>query len=408
MRASAGSSLARSSERLTVLDGLRGLCLVVMLMSHLQLTGGFALYALHPGQVGFVQSAQGFFFISGLLVGLVHIRTCERGDCGAVRRRLWWRALVLYGWNLGLLVAVLGLAKAVPLSWAVYRWWLAELVEPGGSVTLLAALLLYQPVYLDILPQYIFFLLVSPLFLWWLARRNWVAPVACVLASWLLVQLGGHKPLEEALLAALTVIDPDPAIKGAFNPFAWQILFLSGLILGAATWVWRLDWATIFHPRRREVVILALVILAICAIWRLMFTVGLMPDEILERLKVLEHRRELGPLSVLNLAAFAWVFAWLLVAAPRARGALRGLGEALWRLLCNRFLVLLGRHALPVFAFHVVLCYALRAVDWWYGPFGPPLPSLIALFAIASLALPALVAEALRGKATALRPVGAG
>lgn len=408
MRAGAGHSHARSSERLTVLDGLRGLCLVLMLLSHLQLTGGFALYALHPGQIGFVQSAQGFFFVSGLLVGLVHIHACQRGDIATTRRRLWRRALALYGWNLGLLVVVLALAGTVPLSWAVYRWWLGELVEPGGSVTLLAALLLYQPVYLDILPQYIFFLLVSPLFLWWLARRNWVAPVACVLATWLMVQLGAHKPLEEALLAALTVIDPDPAIKGAFNPFAWQIVFFSGLTLGAATKVWRLDWATILRPERRELVLLAIVVLVICAFWRLIFTVGLIPDEILERLKVLEHRREFGPLSVLNLAAFAWVLTWLLVAAPRAEGPPRALGSAAWRLLGNRFLVLLGRHALPVFAFHVVLCYALRAVDWWYGPFVAPLPSLIALLAIVSLAMPALVAEALRGKATALRPVGAG
>lgn len=408
MRAGAGPSQARATERVAVLDGLRGLCLVFMLMSHLQLTDGFALYALHPGQLGFVQSAQGFFFVSGLLVGFVHIRACERGDCAAVRRRLWGRALLLYGWNLGLLVAVLGLANAVPLSWAVYRWWLGELVEPGGSVTLLAALLIYQPVYLDILPQYIFFLLISPWLLRWLARKNWVAPVACVLATWLMVQLGAHKPLESALLAALTVIDPEPALKGAFNPLAWQIVFFSGLILGAVTMVWRLDWATILRPERRELVVLALVVLAICAAWRLMFTVGLMPDEILERLKVLEHRREFGVLSVLNLAAFAWVFAWLLVAAPRADGALRALGSAVRRLLGSGSLVLLGRHALPVFAFHVVLCYALRAVDWWYGPFVAPLPSLIALLAVASLAIPAFVAEALRGKAVALRPVGAG
>ncbi len=408
MRGRAAQDHGGSSERVTALDGLRGLCLVLMLMSHLQLSGGFALYALHPGQIGFVQSAQGFFFVSGLLVGLVHVRACERGDAAAVRRRLWRRALTLYGWNLGLLVVVLGLASAVPLSWAVYRWWLGELVEPGGSVTLLAALLLYQPVYLDILPQYIFFLLVSPLFLRWLARRNWVAPVACVLTSWLLVQLGGHKPLEEALLAALAVIDPEPAIKGAFNPFAWQIVFFSGLILGAATRVWRLDWPAILRPERRELLMLALVVLAICAVWRLLFTLGLMPDEILERLKVLEHRREFGPLSVLNFAAFAWVLTWLLVAAARAEGAMRALAFATWRLLDNRFLVLLGRHALPVFAFHVVLCYALRALDWWYGPFTAPLPSLIASLAIASLAIPAVVMEALRRKATAPRPLGAG
>lgn len=41
----------------------------------------------------------------------------------------------------------------------------------------------------------------------------------------------------------------------------------------------------------------------------------------------------------------------------------------------------------------MVLVYALVAVDWHFGPFGPAMKTLIALAAIASLALPARLHE---------------
>ena len=155
----------------------------------------------------------------------------------------------------------------------------------------------------------------------------------------------------------------------------------------------------------RRPVVLALALLVVFAAWRILFNVGLMPEELVERLKVLEHRREFGFVCLLNFAAFAWVVAWGLVAGPRSEHrAARRLAAGLNRLFALPFLVLIGRHALPVFAFHVLLVYAIRPLDWWYGPFPEPVASLIGVAVIASLAIPALLAEQRGGTVAAARP----
>lgn len=373
---------------------MRGLALAMMTLAHLGLGDGMLVARLHIGELGFVQSAQGFFFLSGLLVGHVHIRAFTEGRARQARLRLWRRALTLYAWNLGLLVAVLLMAKLDPLSWAVYQWWLEDLSEPERPSAVLAALMLYQPVYLDILPQYVLFMLAAPLILAWLAAGRWALAASVVITSWLLVQLGAHQLLQVPLVGTLRLVDPDYTPKGAFNPFAWQLVFFAGLIGAALVRMRAFDLRRLFRPERLDLVLVALAVLVVFAAWRLLFNLGLMPDELVERLKVLEHRREFGFVCLVNFAAFAWVVAWGLVAAPHATHvAARRLGTGLCWLFNRPYLVLVGRHALPVFAFHVVLMYAIRPFDWRYGPFPEPLASLIGLAAVASLLLPALLAE---------------
>ncbi|MFO1067043.1 MAG: OpgC domain-containing protein [Geminicoccaceae bacterium] len=384
----------RKLGRLEAIDGMRGLSLAMMVLGHIGLSGGMLLSRLHLGELGFVQSAQGFFFVSGLLVGLIHIRPYAEGNGQLARGRLLRRALTLYAWNLGLLIAVLLLAKLVPLSWAVYQWWLEDLAEPEKPSAVLAALMLYQPVYLDILPQYVLFLLASPLVLAWVADGRWALALTLSGACWLLVQLGAHQLVQAPVVDALRTIDPEYMPKGAFNPLAWQIVFVTGLVAGAMVRLGQLDPARLFRPERTELVVLSLVLLAAFAGWRLLFNAGLMPDELVERLKVLEHRREFGVVCLLNFAAFGWLVAWSLVAGPRSpHAAARQFAAFLHWLFARPFFVLLGRHALPVFAFHVVLVYAIRPFDWWYGPFPEPMASLIGLAVVVSLALPAVLAE---------------
>src|SRR3954447_15029973 len=100
--------------RIKVIDGLRGACLLFMTLTHLNFGREYALGYLHFRKLGFADSAQGFIFLSGLLVGLVGMRAHARGGIGAVVRRNHRRALVLYGWHLGLLLAVLTASRVLP------------------------------------------------------------------------------------------------------------------------------------------------------------------------------------------------------------------------------------------------------------------------------------------------------
>ena len=51
-------------SRLAVLDGMRGYFLVFMLLNHLSFTGGLWLVHINHAELGFVQDAQGFIFLS--------------------------------------------------------------------------------------------------------------------------------------------------------------------------------------------------------------------------------------------------------------------------------------------------------------------------------------------------------
>src|SRR6478609_165495 len=111
----------RRMGRIDILDGLRGWCLVFMMITHLHINGDFLLGYLHFNQLIFADSAQAFIFLSGLLVGLVGVKQHRRDGVMPMSRRYWSRALELYGWHLGLVVAVLTLAWLIPAGWFAWR-----------------------------------------------------------------------------------------------------------------------------------------------------------------------------------------------------------------------------------------------------------------------------------------------
>src|ERR1700674_2679691 len=82
-------------ERRPELDALRGLFLVWMTLTHLPTR--FADFVNQP--LGFVSSAEGFVFISALLVGRLYIRDLVQNPAN-VRARLWKRSLKVYGYHL--------------------------------------------------------------------------------------------------------------------------------------------------------------------------------------------------------------------------------------------------------------------------------------------------------------------
>src|SRR5512132_649391 len=90
-------------QRYTELDGLRGLMLVLMTVTHLPTWFSAAL-----GQpFGFVSAAEGFVFVSAFLVGSVYSRIArERGEA-AMRRVLWRRTGKIYLAHAGVLLFLL-------------------------------------------------------------------------------------------------------------------------------------------------------------------------------------------------------------------------------------------------------------------------------------------------------------
>src|ERR1700738_3360476 len=76
-------------------DALRGLFLVWMTLTHLPTR----LSNLVNQPFGFVSSAEGFVFLSAMLVATLYIHQGAENSDG-VRSKLWKRALRIYGYHL--------------------------------------------------------------------------------------------------------------------------------------------------------------------------------------------------------------------------------------------------------------------------------------------------------------------
>lgn len=92
-------------QRRPEIDALRGVSLVWRTLAHLP---------THPSDLvnepfGFVSSAEGFVFLSALLIARLYIRQAAEAGA-AVRPKLWKRALRIYGYHLVLLALAFTMA----------------------------------------------------------------------------------------------------------------------------------------------------------------------------------------------------------------------------------------------------------------------------------------------------------
>lgn len=394
-------------QRLDALDGLRGYFLVFMLLNHLAFADGLLLQRLNHKELGFVEDAQGFVFLSGLIVGLYYARLAGKQGPAVMAGKLRARAATLYRQHLFLVLALMGAALAYPPLIEAWGGLLGSALWEQPATTLLgSATLLYQGAFLDILPQYMLYLLAAPFLVRLCLRDRVMEVLAGSLLLWLAVQLGLHQPLAAALEAAVQGPLPGLSLRGAFNPLAWQVIFVVGLVLGVQVTRGRTETlARLFHPGDSGLLRVALVMLGIFLALRLGFSFGLLQDTALgERFRTQLYRPDFTLVYFLNFAALAYVVAWLLLCGPRSDSKLaRGAAALVRRVLALRFLQLLGRHSLQVYLYHVLLVYALVALEWGVGGMTEVQRSLLALLAVATLAIPARLHEASARRAKAAR-----
>ncbi|MDY7110379.1 MAG: OpgC domain-containing protein [Planctomycetota bacterium] len=311
---------AASNARDPRFDLFRGLALLMIFNLHLY---GSRFTAITLGAISFCTGAEIFVFISGYVCGMVYLRKLQKAGLGSCQLKAIRRCGQLYGAHLLTFLACLALFVHFVTVWGteggVFR--LRPLLDDPLAAGPRALLLMYTPLYMDILKLYIMLLLPLPLFLCLYRRRPWMA----VGVSVLLYAIAQIWPLETAL--------PDyPAGQHWFwNPLAWQMLFFLAVALGAdkARGISRV-------PRGVGWGMFALALL-----------VGLL---VLKQTADLPWRAvdkfRLAPMRVISLFVMAWVIAAWAPATAR-----------LWRSRLLAPIICCGRHALPVFCFSVLLDY---------------------------------------------------
>jgi hypothetical protein len=157
-------------QRRPELDALRGLFLVWMTLTHLPTR----MSELVNQPFGFVSSAEGFVFLSAMLVAILYIHRAAEDNEG-MRTKLWKRALTIYGYHLIMLAmvfTVVAFFAAHTHRAAIYNLVNFYLAHPATAI-IGSLLLIYCPPLLDILPMYVTFLVLTPYILSFAVRRGW-------------------------------------------------------------------------------------------------------------------------------------------------------------------------------------------------------------------------------------------
>src|SRR5690606_2869658 len=366
-------------------------------LNHLTFAGGYLLVKFNHGELGYVQDAQGFVFLSGMLVGMVYARRMLKKGYETGARQIRKRAFDIYRYAAGSLLVIMALGLVLKESATYWEPWLWDLASHDPLYAVASLLLIYQPTYMDILPQYIIYMLVAPPLVWLCVTGRWMWVAAFSAVLWVAVQLSLHYPLAAGTRYLLDLIHEGRMLRTAFNVFAWQIVFMAGLVLGSLTATQQIDWKKVFTPRSTALVSAALALfLAFMAI-RLSFTFGVIPEEMGKRFRALDNRVQFSFIYLVNFLATGYLVAWLVIAGPEANSrVVRAISKGMRWVFSLSFLRLIGRHSLQVYAWHVVVIYLLKGFEYHHGPFNEWTKTAIALLAIISLAIPALYRERAR------------
>ena len=213
----------RAGARDPRLDFFRGLALIFIFVDHVP-ANPFAQVTFR--NFGLSDAAEMFVFISGYTAALAFGRTFLREGFAAGTKRVAKRIGEIYAAHVLLLLACvggIGIAARAFESPLYYEYinlvpFAHEPLEAIGR----ALALNHHLLYLNILPLYIVLLLWFPA-LFWLLRKHPAWALAASLALYGITRLSGLN------------LPSYPNSDGwFFNPFAWQLLFSIGAILGHA------------------------------------------------------------------------------------------------------------------------------------------------------------------------------
>nr|CAD6603801.1 hypothetical protein RTCK_01460 [Rhizobium sp. TCK] len=392
-------------KRFDIIDGMRGYFLVFMLINHLIFAGGYWLVKVNHNQLAFVEDAQGFVFLSGLLIGMVYARKMMKNGYAAGRQAIYSRAFELYRYAMGIVIAVLAAQMILPEAYTVWYNWLGYTTFDDPLRLAAIATFLFQPTFMDILPQYIVYMFFAPMLVKLVLEDKWHYVLAASLVMWMAAQLGLQRIVTEPV-HQLVMGPDDQGIRASFNMLGWQIVFYSGLVLGAMTSAGKIDWSRILTPENTFIPKMALIVVLFFLPLRIMTANGLMPDFMIGKFAAMEVRADFGPVYLLNFIAVAALVTWLLVAGARHPSAFvqKAAGVLTW-VFSLKFLQLIGRHSLYVYVWHVAIVYAVYYFDGRSPELSQLTKTAIAFVGIALLALPAVWREREKFFGSAAAPV---
>lgn len=325
------------------IDFLRGLALITIFIDHIPGT----MWEQYTVQnFGFSDAAEAFVLISGISTGLAYGPAFLEGVSLKMALRPWRRAFTLWWVQAVVVLLILAMIALTRNNPAISAMALDRNVTPvlANPVGLLIPLLFFGHQFscADILPLYIVLMLAAPGILA-LAVRAPVLLMTASLALWLIVDLWSINlptwPFQDSWF---------------FDPLAWQVLFVAGILTGIAKRKGRR-----ILPAHALPLLIACMFLLFALLWVQIPSISDWGESMLTSL----HDDDGLPLSFttfnktflyLPRALHILALAYVLSALPLLKS-----------LAGSRFaapFTLLGRNPLPVFATSSVLAYLAQMI----------------------------------------------
>ncbi|MEX3693225.1 OpgC domain-containing protein [Paraburkholderia sp. BR14263] len=276
--------MSQTAKRSIEIDFFRGFALISIALDHIP-SSVLSHAMLH--NFAFCDSAEVFVFVSGYVCAASWLAIAGRKGEGAANRRFWRRGREIYAAYL-CTAALMLLSGAAAVTMRVDSPLVAEsgyLRFAAQPFTMLANIAVFrdQPYLAGVLPMYIVLVMLLP-FVMPLARRS---PDLVLVGSFVLwfggCWLVGYLPTA-------------PGAIWPFNPFAWQAMFMLGLLcrIYPVSRAFQVSWTG------RALTAFALVLVATFALIQLFADLDPQPGYM---------KQNLASVRIVNFAAVAWLAA---------------------------------------------------------------------------------------------------
>ncbi len=204
----------KMSRRIHELDLLRGFFICVIILDHLQFWPSPFQYLTGQGRL-WASAAEGFFLISGLLVGYLRVFKGSHTPLRILTKKLLSRAAMLYMWGVLITFVAIAVASLLPGDGSrIPR--LPDSTQVESLLTYIGQVLSTNFVgdWIYFLRLYAIMLALTPLFIWLIRKKLW----------WV------------AILSSLTIYASSLFFGINEAAMQWQVLFFGAALVG-----WKLD-----------------------------------------------------------------------------------------------------------------------------------------------------------------------
>jgi hypothetical protein len=322
------------------IDVIRGAGILMIALDHLGAVAallapaGFVVPFATWTRIGWSSAAEFFVFFSGYLIGLVYVRTLQARGPVMLQARAIHRSWQIYVANILTFCIVIALlyGNFIGSNVLVEAAQLSRFVSSQDAGAAWVGFLTLQsaPMFFEILQLYVILLIIAPLFLL-LARASLLAALVVSSSIWLAVQI-------------------NPAINLAswhFNPFAWQLAFVLGMLCSVGGVFARIESAV---SRRRALIVTGLLLALAFAIKAVDKSGVALP--LIGELNVVGIEKD--RLEALRLVHFIVSVVFVVLAMPREPRAQASLPM--------RSIARIGRHSLECFCVSTIGVYIAAAL----------------------------------------------